>query len=332
METTMTSSPPRDIAAISATLDPTVDIVVCIPSFRRAAHLRQTLASLAAQQTARRFAVVVVENDAAGRAAVPVAREAFASGALNGLCAIEPMQGNCHAINAAFETARERFPAATMFLMIDDDEIATPTWLERMVSAAEATGAAVVGGPVLPNFSDSMARRLRHHPAFRPAYDRSGPVPIIYGSGNCLIRRSTFSHLADPRFDPRFNFLGGGDTDFFVRCRQAGLPFYWAADAIITETVPEARTRPHWLVTRGLRIGAINYRIETKAADTSLARIKVFGRMAARLPLSVWQAARLAMTEPTLSAALHPVIVAVGSALAAIGIEPHAYKASKIVS
>jgi GT2 family glycosyltransferase len=330
METAMTIPLPRDIAAISATLDPSVEIVVCIPSFRRPTHLRQTLASLATQQTARPFAVVVVENDATGRAAVSVTREVFASGVIGGLCVVEPMQGNCHAINAAFGTARERFPAASMFLMIDDDEIATSTWLERMVKAAETTGAAVVGGPVLPNFGDGMARRLHRHPAFRPAYDRSGPVPIIYGSGNCLIRRSTFSRLADPRFDPRFNFLGGGDTDFFVRCRQAGLPFYWAADAVITETVPEARTRTQWLVTRGLRIGAINYRIETKAADTLPARIKVFGRIAARLPLSLWQAARLAMTEPTLSAAAHPFVVAVGSALAAVGIEPHAYKASKI--
>jgi GT2 family glycosyltransferase len=156
-------------------------------------------------------------------------------------------------------------------------------------------------------------------------------VPIIYGSGNCLIRRSTFAQLADPYFDTRFNFLGGGDTDFFVRCRQMGLPFYWAADAIITETVPEARTRTQWLMTRGLRIGAINYRIESKAADTLQARIKVFGRMAARLPLSLWQAVCLAMTEPTLAAAIHPFIVAMGSALAAVGIEPHAYKASKIV-
>ena len=34
--------------------------------------------------------------------------------------------------------------------MIDDDEIASLNWVERMVRAAEATGADVVGGPVLP--------------------------------------------------------------------------------------------------------------------------------------------------------------------------------------
>ena len=29
---------------------------------------------------------------------------------------------------------------------------------------------------------------------------------MIYGSGNCLIRRRVFDGLADPRFDPQFNF------------------------------------------------------------------------------------------------------------------------------
>ena len=218
--------------------------MVCIPSFRRPQHLRLTLDSLANQRTDRRFAVVVVENDACRRESVPVAIEFFWTGNIPGLCIVEPRQGNCHAINAAFETALATFPAATKLLMIDDDEIASPEWLQRMVDAAEATGADLVGGPVQPNFDDELKRGLRRHPAFRPAYDESGPVPIIYGCGNCLITRRVFETLADPAFDLKFNFLGGGDTDFFVRCRQAGMKFHWAADAVITETVPHSRTNP----------------------------------------------------------------------------------------
>ena len=116
---------------------------------------------------------------------------------------------------------------------------------------------------------------LRRHPAFRPAYDISGPVPVIYGCGNCLIARSVFAKLADPAFDLRFNFLGGGDTDFFVRCRNTGMKFHWAADAVITETVPKSRTNPAWLVMRGLRIGAINYHVQRKAARTIGPRLKL---------------------------------------------------------
>ncbi|WP_368737235.1 glycosyltransferase, partial [Acinetobacter baumannii] len=87
-------------------------------------------------------------------------------------------------MNAAFETALGTFPNARNFLMIDDDEVASPDWLERMLHAAETSGADIVGGPVWPNFDDKQKGDLERHPAFAPAYLASGPVPVIYGCGN----------------------------------------------------------------------------------------------------------------------------------------------------
>ncbi|HEY4987943.1 MAG TPA: glycosyltransferase [Bradyrhizobium sp.] len=320
----------RKVAAISPALDTSSAVVVCIPSFRRPQHLRRTLQSLARQRTGRRFAVVIVENDAEGRESLAVAADMLERGSLRGLCVIEPRQGNCQAINAAFETALETFPAAKHVLMIDDDEIASPDWVERMLHAAEGTGADVVGGPVWPHFDDGQNRHLRHHPAFRPAYDRSGPVSVIYGCGNCLIARSVFARLGQPAFDLRFNFLGGGDTDFFVRCREAGMTFHWVAEAVITETVPHNRTNPSWLALRGLRIGAINYHVQRKLAGTAWSRARLILKMLALLPLSLFRAVGIAWAERAALIALHPVIVAAGGALAAIGVEPQPYKASKI--
>jgi GT2 family glycosyltransferase len=216
--------------------------------------------------------------------------------------------------------------------MIDDDEIASPDWLERMVRAAEATGADVVGGPVLQLFADEAKRGLQRHPAFRPAYDASGPVPIIYGCGNCLIRRPVFEKLGSPAFDPRFNFLGGGDVDFFTRCRRIGTKFLWLTEAVIVETVPDARTSPLWLALRGLRIGAINYHVQRKVARTPWLRVRLALKILALLPLSLFRAIRLFLAERKPLIALHPMIVAAGGLLAAIGIEPQPYKASKIAS
>jgi GT2 family glycosyltransferase len=322
----------RAIVATSPSLDPLTGIVVCIPCFRRPQHLRRTLESLAHQRTDRRFAVVLVENDASACGSVPVATEFLRAGKFPGLCVVEPQQGNCHAINAAFETAQAMFPAAAHFLMIDDDEIASKDWLELMVRVAEVTGADVVGGPVLQRFDDDMKRGLQRHPAFLPAYDTSGPVPIIYGCGNCLIKRPVFERLASPAFDLRFNFLGGGDVDFFTRCRRGGMKFHWVAEAVIIETVPNNRTHPGWLALRGLRIGAINYHVQRKAARTPWLRAKLLAKVLALLPLSLVRATRLFLTEHKALIALHPMIVAAGGALAAVGIEPQPYKASKIVS
>ena len=323
--------PLRALAAISAALDTETEIIVCIPSFRRPHHLRRTLHSLAAQRTSRRFAVVVVENDASKSESVPVAAEYFASRKFAGLCVIEPRQGNCHAINAAFETALQIFPAASCVLMIDDDEIASPDWLEQMVRTAHATGADIVGGPVFPEFDDARKRDLQRHPAFAPAYDATGPVPVIYGCGNCLIRRSVFTRLGMPAFDLRFNFLGGGDTDFFYRCRRLGMRFHWVNEATISETVPPGRTSLKWLVLRGLRIGAINYHVQRKATPTRWLRAKLNAKLLAALPLAIVQAVSALFGGRKGAIAMHPVTVAVGGALAAFGLEPQPYKASKIV-
>jgi GT2 family glycosyltransferase len=199
-----------------------------------------------------------------------------------------------------------------------------------MMSAAEATGVDIVGGPVRPHFDDSRKRGLRRHPAFAPAYNSSGPVPVIYGCGNCLIRRSVFERVGAPAFDLRFNFLGGGDTDFFYRCLRLGMRFHWVADASISETVPPSRTKLRWLITRGLRIGAINYHVQRKATPTAWLRARLTLKLLAALPLSLWHAARAALTERERTIAMHPVTVAIGSVLAAVGIEPQPYKASKI--
>ena len=78
---------PRALVASSRSLDLSLGIVVCIPSFRRPQHLRLTLESLGSQRTDRRFAVIVVENDALRSESAPVAAEFLHAGKIQGLCA-----------------------------------------------------------------------------------------------------------------------------------------------------------------------------------------------------------------------------------------------------
>ena len=63
-------------------------------------------------------------------------------------------RGNCSAYNAGWQTAILQFPNFRHLLVIDDDEIADPHWLERMCEAAETLGADIVGGPQVPVFAD----------------------------------------------------------------------------------------------------------------------------------------------------------------------------------
>ena len=296
--------------------------VVVVPTFRRPEMLRQTLLSLAAQETSVPFAVLVVENDK-DLAGQNMAFDMFARLRLHGAAIVEPKQGNVQAINAGFNAALERFPTATHFLMIDDDEIATPHWLDRMVAAAETSGAGIVGGPVTPVFDAAVKSGMQSHPVFWPIDAQTGPLPMIYGSGNCLIRRDVFAAIGF--FDVAFNFLGGGDTDFFTRARDAGVAFYWQADALITETVPEARTRNSWVFKRGLRIGAINRRIDRKAKPETAVLLKD----AAILALSPYRFVRELLRTGSLLRASHPVNIALGRLLSIGGLETSQYRAGR---
>jgi glycosyltransferase involved in cell wall biosynthesis len=297
-------------------------------TFRRPEMLRQTLLSLVHQVGAPAFAVVVVENDAATQAGAEIATEIFQKRRLRGVCIVEPTEGNCRAANRAFGEARRQYPAAAYILMLDDDEIADPHWLGRMVAAARAEDVDIVGGPVLPRFPAGAPPRLAAHPIYWPAYRKSGRVPMIYGSGNFLIRRRAHAALANPNFDLRYNYLGGGDTEFFTRCRRAGLTFYWAQEARIDEVVPPERLRSGWIIRRGLRIGAINYHVERSASASWLGRLRPNAKSAAIIPIAIFRSARLALAGRAGLVAIHPIIVACGRILAAFGIEPEQYRNS----
>ena len=305
--------------------NPAVEAVVCVPTFRRPGLLIETLRSLAGQRCRTNFAVVVVDNDSTKREGKPVANEFFAAGLLAGFCVVEERQGNCHAINRAFREARDRFPAASYFLMIDDDEYAEPDWIELMICAARDHHADVVGGPVFSKFPVGTPASSSAHPIYWPAYARSGFVPMIYGSGNCLISRRAFQSVGDPNFDTRFNHLGGGDTDFFTRCHAAGLKSYWQDDARIFETVPKERLRPAWIIRRGLRIGAINFHIERIASPKQIGRVRLIAKTVVLVPVSLWRSLKLAAQGKPALIVLHPSVIALGRILAWFGGAPEQY-------
>jgi len=301
--------------------------VVMVPTFRRPALLAATLASLACQDAAFRFAVVVVDNDVARLEGLALASEVFAAGTLTGVAVVEPQQGNCHAINKALATARAAYPSARYFLMIDDDETASPGWLRLMVETCEQHDVDVVGGPVLPVFEKEPAPDIARHPVFWPAFSTSGPVPMIYGSGNFLIRRASLERLTLPEFDTRFNFLGGGDTDFFTRCRRAGFLFRWVAEARIEEGVPPARASRGWILRRGLRTGAINYLLDRRHAPARYSFWRAQAKNLVILGLSPWRGLRTLLRGGGPLQVIHPLVIALGRISATFGIETEQYRA-----
>jgi len=302
----------------------TIEAVICIPTFRRPDWLAKTLASLKAQETDVAFAVVVVDNDAANPAGADVARSYLSREHIVHSVFVEENQGNCHAINRAFGEARRHYPQAEFFLMIDDDETAEPGWLAAMVGAARTTEAGIVGGPVLRKFEMPASDAVRWHPLFQSIDGPSRDLDQIHGTGNCLIRRRVFEGLASPDFDLRYNFLGGGDMDFFTRCRKAGFTFYWCADAIAYEFVPKDRTTARFLMARSVRTGSINYVIDRMQG---MPQAKALLKNSVSLGLSFVRAASLLLRTGSPLVATHPILMSAGRIYACFGALPEPYKA-----
>src|SRR5437868_2212514 len=72
-----------------------VEAVVTLPTFKRPKQVLETLASLKAQKTTRRFAVIVMENEAEAREGAIAALPLFERGEMQGLVIVAHERGNC---------------------------------------------------------------------------------------------------------------------------------------------------------------------------------------------------------------------------------------------
>ena len=304
-----------------------VQVIVTVPTFRRPAQILETLASLQRQQTARRFAVILIENEADKREGAAAAAPLFESGAIEGMVIIAHERGNCCAYNAGFETALANFPNFSWLAIIDDDELADPLWLEKLCETGENFGADLVGGPQIPIFPEASGLRFTDHPVFAPHHQHSGPVAALYSSGNLLIGRHVLAAMGPPFLDLRFNFMGGGDSDFLSRAAAKGFKLAWCAEAVVRETVPARRLEADWIRSRSLRNGVISTLVEKKKrAASPVGNLRVFAKSLALLVASPFRGlVKLAETGSP-STAIYPVYIAIGRVLAEFGYSNEQYR------
>jgi GT2 family glycosyltransferase len=296
-----------------------IALVVTLPTFRRPEQLLATLFSLAKQSLAKPFAVVVMENDAERLEGARAAEIYFAEHNIPGLVVIAHRRGNCHAYNAGWRITLETFAALEAIAVIDDDELADPDWLENLICARNHYEADIVGAPQLPVFEAKAHERWNRHPVFTPAYAVSGRVPILYSSGNVLIGRNVLEAMPEPFLDPAFNFIGGGDSDFYSRARTKGYRFAWCAEAPVFEAVPERRTNTSWLKARSQREGAISALIENRRRPGALGHARTLAKSLLMLALSPLRATRLWWKTGSAIIGSYFVHVAVGRLIAEFG-------------
>gem|GEM_PF-415857 len=221
-------------------------IRVVVPTFNRAAWLREALESLTRQETRGRFTfeIVVVDNASSDNTRDVVERIA-AGTPVPVHYRYQAKAGDAPTRNAGIRDARGEYLA-----FFDDDQLADSRWLVSLFDASRTTGALVVGGPVLLDLPDATLRRLDRtcRRALREAafYERTQPYAgrDMPGTGNALVARRLFEQVG--LFDESM-VTGGSDTDFFHRVRASGYELWYAPEAVIRHRIPPERLQEDFL-------------------------------------------------------------------------------------
>jgi succinoglycan biosynthesis protein ExoM len=220
-------------------------VIICIPTFKRPKMLKRLLDAIAALETEADIRVLVADNDLQGRAGFELCA---------GLCGyrwpmaavIAEQRGIAQVRNTLIAHALQT--DAQFIAMIDDDEWPEPSWIDQFLACAAQTKADALQGSIL--FGQTSCAD-GHGDIRRP----TGPVAMLQGAGNLLIRRSVLEEMTRPWFDPAFALSGGEDRDFFMRLQRAGKRFAWSDQARARGDVPESRANLGWLLRRAYSVG-----------------------------------------------------------------------------
>lgn len=268
--------------------------IIAVPTFRRPAQLRHLLEAIAQLDRVEDAMLLVADNDVGGEgAAVAAAMAQDFPIPVEVIRVVEP--GLCHVRNAIVAHALA-VPTMQRLAMIDDDEWPEPQWLAALLAVQQRTGAAVIGGPVTPVFTEGTPDWAEQTLVFRSERRPEGPVEMLYASNNLLVTRAALQALGAPWFDPAFNRSGGEDLDFLTRLKAIGCGFGWAPGARVSEWVGAERARKAWVLRRMWRIGVTDTKVARKSASLpvlALRALALLGLRTAALPALAWQRRRL---------------------------------------
>lgn len=231
----------------------TVTVAIC--TFRRAAVL-DCLRSIAAQQLRDlNQRVLVVDNDDADTARLAIETAGRELG-LDLRYVHAPGRNISIARNACIENCETEWLA-----FIDDDETASPDWLQKLIDRTRETPpVAAIFGPMQAIYDETAPGWLKRgdfHSAAVVLVD--GEIRTGY-AGNSLI---DLHHPAvrGQLFDLALGKSGGEDTDFFDRLYRNGGRFDYAADALVRERLTADRQSLRWFLRRRYRSGQTHGRL-----------------------------------------------------------------------
>lgn len=223
-----------------------IDVAIC--TYRRRS-LAETIVSVDRQRLPKGFemSIIVADNDVTPSAQPLVTELANTTGRAI-IYRHAPSRNISIARNTALAAGHGDWIAC-----IDDDEIAAKDWLVELMNEAQTSGADVIFGPVEPVYEATAPKWLQLGAFHRiSVVSEAGTVKTGYTS-NALVRRAAIP--TGLQFDQALGRSGGEDTQFFHAMYRAGARLAFAANALVTESIPPERESFTWLMRRRFRSG-----------------------------------------------------------------------------
>lgn len=238
---------------IQEQIQDTLNICICIATFKRPQLLDKTLNSLFQLTFTKcetpNLRIIVVDNDAEKTAQNLVVR--LASRAPCPLeYAVESKRGISFVRNRLVQKAMTL--GAEYVAFVDDDETVDSYWLDELLFQAGQTGADAVLGPVNSVFEKKI------DPWLVPFFERKRHADgdwvgaDNFRTGNLLIATKSLKSVKGP-FNSTFALSGGEDSFLGRTLETQGARFVWADNAVVFETVPPDRTTIKWVLNRQFR-------------------------------------------------------------------------------
>ncbi|MCI4590134.1 glycosyltransferase [Sphingobium sp. BYY-5] len=238
-------------------------ILIGIATCNRPQGLLRTLESIARQDSRLQLEILIADNDASRQEGMAVVERVATQGYRWPIRAILVEERGIPRVRNALVAQALGDPAVTHLAMLDDDEAASPRWIEAMVATARQWNADVVGGAVLREMDAPVPAWAAPHPLLQPKKrGQSGPVELVDSTANVLIAAPALRAMGAAPFDERMALTGGSDKQLFSRMQRAGHRFAWSEEAVVTELIPASRVTAKWLLMRGYRIGMTDMMVE----------------------------------------------------------------------
>jgi len=243
---------------------------ICVATYKRPELLKNLLDSLVVQVIPDevKLEIIIIDNDPEGSAR-DVYKQFHNIRQVEFSYDVQPIKNISLTRNKAVKKSTGDF-----LLFIDDDEVAGPDWVAKILKTIIDYEADGVFGRIIAQYNRPISNWKKKYFMSGFTCPKTGTEASDLRTGNCIIKASIIKGIAGP-FDAAYGTTGGEDRHLFERLKRKGARFINCFEAWTSEIIPPERTQILWLLKRALRTGNIYTRIMIELEEKNKSWMKL---------------------------------------------------------